>query len=250
MTRHATGSDGAGGVVLADTYAAALEADALGAFAVPRRCKQPIPASIDATALLPAQFRLLCRSLMPRPLEADNLVQGAVKWALRHRHKVSEYLERDDPGERRAGVAALMKVVWRGLESLGRSEKAKLSGYLPEDEWLYTINQIRDVTVALLEGNVDSVESVPEFSRRSPSDPATGGNARAMVVDSQRGLLSLNLQDWDFLTTYLRDLPGGRAGLAEREELSLESLSKKAYRILSKVRAHLGGANPYTGQDN
>ena len=183
-------------------------------------------------------------------IEADDLAQAAMEWALRHPHKVSEYLEREDPGERRAGVAALMKVFWRELESLGRSEKAKLSGYRPEDEWFYTINQIRDVTLALLEGNVDSVDSVPESGRRSPSDPATGGNARAMVVDIQIGLLSLSQSDWDFLTTYLRDQPGDRADLAEREQLSLESLSKKAYRILAKVRTHLGGSSPYARQDD
>jgi hypothetical protein len=183
-------------------------------------------------------------------VEREDLKQSMVEWAIRHPHKIHEYLDREDVGERRGGTAALMQVFWREGDRIARREKAAQSGYRPEDEWFYSIAQIRDAILAILNGQTEHMGVTSESERRSVSDPANGGNARAIVADIMLAMRDLTSEEQFFIQTYVLDEPGGRQMLGELYEMSVDSLSKKAHRLLSKMRAMLGGPSPYTNGDD
>jgi len=144
----------------------------------------------------------------------------------------------------------LMQVFWREGDRLARREKAQQSGYRVEDEWFYSVAQIRDVIVAILNGETENLGVTSEGGRRAPSDPANGGNSRAIVADVMRAMRDLTSEEEFFIETYVLDEQGGRELLAEMSGMSADSLSKKAHRLLVKMRAMLGGPSPYVNDDD
>ena len=147
------------------------------------------------------------------------------------------------------------RTVTKALRNAGerycRAEKAEHEGYVPEDEFFYSIPMVRD----LLQLSFDPDWMVPgsvQLDRVSSGTPANeGGNLMTMVSDVGRALQTLSEHDRGLLTqVYAQKDPDQEiAVLALDWGITTKAADSRVRRILGRLRAALGGPNPNAGGD-
>lgn len=171
----------------------------------------------------------------------DDLRQEMRLHAWKRRSKFAEYLTREDEGKRRAGEAAFMKAMHRVGESYARREKARQDGYDPTDEFFYTNTLVEAVIAAQLHGTLLTPLS---NERRSPTDPAEGGNQIIMMIDVSDAISRLE----PAAQTLLREVFGLQipiTDIAAREGVTQQAIRGRVDRAMRRILWSLGGDNPH-----
>ena len=182
-------------------------------------------------------------------VDRDDIVQELRVWCYEHPHKLMEWLDRDEPPERRRGLSALSKTLFRRGERFCRRQKGALLGYDPkEDEYFYSAAQIRELLGDWLQGWTDHGQ--PEHPKSSnKGDPAEGGNTLATFGDLADAWRCLS-EDYRIVLFLLygevfdtRQQALKRA--ADRLGCSTRTVANRESAALRRMVDLLGGETPY-----
>lgn len=178
-----------------------------------------------------------------RFMEAADIAQELWLWCLTRPSKVTMYLDREEPGERRAGAKAVQKSLYRAGDRLCRKEKAARSGYRVSDEFFYSKALIEALLIAkyndgkLMERGVDT-------NVRVSKSLAEGGDVQAMIVDLEIALDGLSDDTRDMLVEHVvRGV--STTDLAEQLGVSRQAVDQRMTRAMDKMVDSLGGPSPY-----
>lgn len=153
--------------------------------------------------------------------------------------------------EEKHAERTIVKALRNAGERYCRAEKAEHDGYVPEDEFFYSIPMVRD----LLQLSFDPDWMIPgsvQLDRVSSGTPANeGGNLMTMVSDVGRAFQTLSEHDRALLTQVygVKDPDQEIAVLALDWGITTKAADSRVRRILGRLRAALGGPNPNAGGD-
>lgn len=167
----------------------------------------------------------------------DDIRQELRLWSWKKRDKFSTYLVREEEGKRRAGEAAFMKSLARYGDRYCRREKAKLSGYEPEDEFFYTPTLVEALIEAHVQGNGTLAGQVGEV--KQVRDPAEGGNAAVMLIDVAAALERVTPEQ-RILLVQLHGLGWEPKLVASQTGVSLQAVHQRADRAVKALLRVLG----------
>lgn len=151
--------------------------------------------------------------------------------------------------EEKHAERTLVKALRNAGDRYCRQEKAEHEGYVPEDEFFYSIPMVRD----LLQLSFDpdwSAPGTPQLDAVRSGTPANeGGNLMTMVADVGRALQTLSEHDRALLSqVYAQKDPDQEiAVLALDWGVTTKAADMRVRRILGRLRAALGGPNPNAG---
>lgn len=145
---------------------------------------------------------------------------------------------------------SLIKALRRAGERVCRAEKARVVGYVQEDEFFYSVPMVAD----LLSLYFDPEWMIPngiELSRPpSHKPPQEGGNLVVMVADVGKAYESMPLTDQNLLKkVYGRDVVTSDviAGLALDWGITYSAADNRVRRVVGRLRSKLGGPSPWGG---
>lgn len=176
----------------------------------------------------------------------EDIQQECYLWLLQKYDKVVQW--RANYSERHAE-----RTVVRALRNAGerycRKEKAEADGYVVEDEFFYSIPMIAD----LLQLYFDPEWMVPRgidytSPKVSGKPPGEGGDLVVMVADVGRAVEGLPKPDRDLLS----EVYGGKQIVSDAITvkslewgISWSAANSRVRRVVGRVRAALGGPNPW-----
>lgn len=175
-------------------------------------------------------------------VEVEDIRQELMLWAVKHDEKVQEYLDREDPAERRRGLKALSVSMRRHGERVCRRAKAQASGYEPEDEFFYNYGLIRDLVRVVCTGGQLDV-GVTSDRVRAPRDPAEGGNLQAMLADVKRAMNKLTVDEYSLVVDAWGEDVDTRV-LGFQRGVARQSIEERLKRIANRMVQELGGRAP------
>lgn len=188
----------------------------------------------SATKILFARYR--------KYVDFQDVQQTLYLWLLQHYEKVITW--RANYSERHA-ERTVVKALRNAGERYCRTEKAERDGYAVEDEFFYSIPMIAD----LLSLSFDELWRLPkgvDYSEQKPTSPSN--DLVVMVSDVTRALETLPQPDQKLL----RYVYGGKrtpseafAQLGLDWDISPEASYHRVRRVVGRVRAALGGENPW-----
>jgi RNA polymerase sigma factor (sigma-70 family) len=178
--------------------------------------------------------------------EAQDLRQELVLWAYKRPHKINEWLNPDqEPADLKGGIRQLAKSMQREADKYCRHKKARAVGYETRDEYFYNTGIVEEL-IAVLDEMSDDNGAFQARVSGGGSDPATGNNFAATVVDVRRALESLEPQDQLMLEMrYKEQLTFGQ--IATVLELSDTTVHRRVTASLKRMVQFLGGESPWTG---
>jgi DNA-directed RNA polymerase specialized sigma24 family protein len=155
---------------------------------------------------------------------------------------------REEHAEERA-QRTIIKAVRNAGERYCRSEKAERDGYLPEDEFFYSIPMVRDLLVVSFDPHWMAPSSAQLDSVSSGNPSSEGGNLMTMVADVRRAFDTLTPHDRALLERVYRDTDSDQeiAVLALEWDITTKAADMRVRRVLGRLRAALGGPNPNAG---
>jgi hypothetical protein len=147
----------------------------------------------------------------------------------------------------------LVKALRNAGERFCRAEKAEREGYVPDDEFFYSIPMVADLLRLSFDPDWHSPTSprTEEDEYVSPARPATD-NLVVMVADVSRALKTLPLSDQMLLRrAYGPNVETSDviAQLGIEWDITAHAADSRLRRVVGRVRAALGGPSPY-GKDN
>ena len=168
-------------------------------------------------------------------VESDDLRQEVWSWWFgKGRKYVRRYIHAGD-------MAKLGKAVYSQAVNFAEKEKAARSGYRPEDNILYSKQQVKDliplaVDIEAMAGTTPVAQEGP----RAHGNLAEGGDLLASVVDVRRGIDNLALGDRLFLQAcdeyeYDWEL------LGQNYRIQADSADQKFDRIAGRITKYLSG---------
>jgi hypothetical protein len=188
----------------------------------------------SATKILFSRYR--------KYVDFQDVQQTLYLWLLQHYEKVITW--RANYSERHA-ERTVIKALRNAGERYCRTEKAERDGYAVEDEFFYSIPMIAD----LLSLSFDPLWRQPkgvDYSEQRPTSPSN--DLVVMVSDVTSALETLPKPD----QTLLRYVYGGKrtpseafAQLGLDWDISPEASYHRVRRVVGRVRAALGGENPW-----
>lgn len=176
----------------------------------------------------------------------EDVRQELYLWLFQNYEKVEAWrAERDT----RFAERTIIKALRNAGERFCRAEKAESVGYAPEDEFFYSIPMVAD----LLQLYFDPEWMIPPaavYDERTSGGkpPSEGGNLVAMVADVGRAYEALPAPD----KTLLAFVYGGGdpsdhiAALSLDWDITWNAAYSRVRRVVGRVRANLGGPNPWT----
>jgi RNA polymerase sigma factor (sigma-70 family) len=191
--------------------------------------------------------RPLARRFQPH-VDQDDLQMIGVEHALNRHDKVAEFLKRDDPDEAKQGERAFITFLGRHMERKARAEKARVSGYQPEDEYFYRPTMIESLIKVWGTGDYDLAGQVLDPAelggKRRTKVASEGNDLLAMMADVDSAIMRLDERTRDMLTLrFVDELTLARIG--ERYSLSPQRVEQITSRGIRRMVEHLGGRNPY-----
>lgn len=175
-------------------------------------------------------------------VEYADVQQELYLWLLTHYDRTERW--RAEYSEKHA-ERTVVKALRQAGERYCRTEKAERDGYAVEDEFFYSIPMIAD----LLALSFDPLWRVPKgIDYSEQKSPAPGNELIVMVADVSRALETLPEGD----QALLRYVYGGKR--TPREAFIQKSLEwgvsetaayNRVRRVVGRVRAALGGENPW-----
>jgi RNA polymerase sigma factor (sigma-70 family) len=177
-------------------------------------------------------------------VEVDDLRQDLLEWCLRRQDKVREWLGVEDPKEYRLGIKRLSKTLNRRADKFCRKEKAKKLGYLPTDEYFYSIGLIEQLLPFAFKGEVPTKDPAAEFVSNGAGDPATGGGFLATMYDIRLAIGKLTPGEYGILRMRYED--GLKLEqIAEYFDVSDSTVDRRINAAIRKVIKELGGESPW-----
>lgn len=181
-------------------------------------------------------------------IDFDDLKQSACEFAVKKKHKVVEYLDREDRQERKQGEAALIKMLRRHCDRVARKEKAERTGYRPEDEYFYRPAMVENLVKVWGSGEYESAGQVfdpAEMGQKRKRKVASEGNdLLAMMADIDAAMRSLDSRTYGVL--YLRLVDEMKlVEIAKEWEISPQRVDQIVQRGIRKIIEFLGGYTPY-----
>ena len=151
--------------------------------------------------------------------------------------------------EEKHAERTLVKALRNAGDRFCRQEKAEHEGYVPEDEFFYSIPMVRDLLMLSFDPDWMIPGSVQLDAVRSGTPANEGGNLIAMVADVGRALQTLSEHDRALLgQVYSHKDPDQEiAVLALDWGVTTKAADMRVRRILGRLRAALGGPNPNAG---
>jgi hypothetical protein len=168
-------------------------------------------------------------------VEQDDVRQTVWEWWFgKGRKYVRRYIHHED-------WAKLAKAVYSQGVAFAEKEKAARSGYRPEDNIVYSKQQVKDLIPLAIDPDAMAATTpvVPE-GPHAHGNLAEGGNLLASVVDVKRGVQALALADQSFLQAcdqyeYDWEL------LGQNYSIQAESADQKFDRIAARIAKFLSG---------
>lgn len=176
-------------------------------------------------------------------VQVDDVRQELMLWCWKKREKVAEFLIREDKADRKSGVSALMKTLFREGSKYCRREKAAKSGYEISDEFFYSTALIEDLLQVIVHGD-STFASRPSTVGNGGGDPAEGGNLAALLTDVK---IALDQLDPDRKKLLLDIYGEGKPFdvVAAELDVSPQAVRQKAGRAAVQVVRLLGGESPW-----
>ena len=182
-----------------------------------------------------------------RYTEQADIRQAMNEYAWKRKDKVSEYLVREDPIEKKQGYKAFSTFIRRAGERFARKEKAKVLGYELGDEYFYRLE--------LIEGLIKVVGSGEAYLANQVFDPDVhgvqykklaneGNNLAAMIADVSKAMAKLDPRMQGILNSrFTHDLP--LADIAKAWDISPQRVEQLVAKGVRDIADYLGGKNPY-----
>jgi hypothetical protein len=168
-------------------------------------------------------------------VEVDDLAQEvALWWYGRGKKYVNRYIYREE-------LAKLGKAVYKVAVEYAEKEKAARSGYRPEDNVVYSKQQIKDLIPLAID-----IEAMANTTPVAPEGPhakgnlAEGGNLLASVVDVRRGIEKLDPDQRRFLQM-ADDCEYDWELLGTTYEIQADSADQRFDRIAGRIAKFLSG---------
>lgn len=201
---------------------------------------------------IPADFAAVSsatRQLMSRyrqHVSYEDVQQECFVWLIANYHKVESWREQQEHAEK-----TIVKALRNAGERYCRAEKAEHDGYLPEDEFFYSIPMVRDLLSLSFDPDWMMPGSVQLDAVRSGTPSNEGGNLMTMVSDVRRCFDRLAPHDRELLSRVYdtRDPDQEIAVLALEWDVTTKAADMRVRRTLGRLRAALGGPNPAAGGD-
>lgn len=179
-------------------------------------------------------------------VDFEDVQQELYCWLLQKYDKVVDWRERLDTQH---AERTIVKALRNAGEKYCRQEKAEREGYSPDDEFFYSLPMVADLLVLYFDPDWMMPNGQDFTASTSGGRPASeGGNLPAMVSDIGRGLKALPRPDSELL----RRVYGGSnsaadeiAALACEWDVSFSAANSRVRRVIGRLRAALGGADPY-----
>ena len=169
------------------------------------------------------------------------------EYAWKRKDKVSEYLEREDPIEKKQGYKAFSTFIRRAGERYARKEKAKALGYELGDEYFYRLD--------LIESLIKVVGSGESYLANQVFDPDVhgvkvkrlaneGNNLVALVADVSKAMSKLDPRMQGILNSrFVNDMP--LADIAKAWDISPQRVEQLVAKGVKDIANILGGKSPY-----
>lgn len=188
------------------------------------------------------------RQLMSRyrgHVSFEDVQQECYVWLIANYHKVMTWRE-----EREHAEQTLVKALRNAADRYCRAEKAEHDGYLPEDEFFYSIPMVRDLLILSFDEDWMMPGSAQLDAVRSGTPSSEGGNLMTMVADVRRALGTLTPHDRELLARVYdtKDPDQEIAVLALEWDVTTKAADMRVRRTLGRLRAALGGPNPNAGE--
>lgn len=188
-----------------------------------------------------------CFSRYRRYVTYEDVQQQLYVWLLMHHHKAQEW--RSKYSEKHA-ERTLVKALKNEGERYCRAEKAEAEGYEVADEYFYSIPMIADLLQLALDPTWMEPKGIDYTAiKGTGGKPASeGGDLIVMVADVSSAFDGLQRADQELL----RYVYGSRRSPADaiaRKSLewgvSQSAAYNRVYRVVGRIRASLGGENPW-----
>lgn len=173
----------------------------------------------------------------------EDVQQECYLWLWQNHHRADAWREKY---EEKHAERTLTKALRNAGERYCRAEKAEHEGYVPEDEFFYSIPMVRDLLMLSFDPDWMAPGAPQLDAVRSGTPSNEGGNLMAMVADVGRALQTLSEHDRELLTrVYNQTDPDQEiAVLALEWDVTTKAADMRVRRILGRLRAALGGPNP------
>ena len=183
-------------------------------------------------------------------VEADDIKQECLQWALTRTDYITEQLSVDDEEQRKHNEQRIAWQMKRAAERYARKEKANKSGYQTGDEAYYenaTLAQLLPFVIAsIIDGTVleQAQEMIRDGQPKGSSSPAEGGNLLATLIDIKKAYTKLDEKDQTILVLrYHESLTLAQiAAILDCHTATADRRSTSALRRLNNI---LGGESPY-----
>jgi len=143
---------------------------------------------------------------------------------------------------------SLIKALRRAGERVCRAEKAQAVGYAPEDEFFYSVPMVADLLSLYFDPNWMIPNGLELSQPPAHKPPQEGGNLVVMVADVGKAYELMPQTDKVLLKkVYGRDVVSSDAiaGLALDWGITYSAADNRVRRVVGRVRAKLGGPNPW-----
>ena len=173
----------------------------------------------------------------------EDVWQECWLWLFQNYTKAQGWREKYEPVH---AERTLVKALRNAGERYCRAEKAEHEGYVPEDEFFYSIPMVRDLLILSFDPEWMHPGAPQLDAVRSGTPANEGGNLMAMVADVGRALQTLSEHDRALLTRVYdqKDPDQEIAVLALDWDVTTKAADSRVRRILGRLRAALGGPNP------
>ena len=182
-----------------------------------------------------------------RFVELEDVKQAMNEYAWKRKDKVSEYLEREDPIEKKQGYKAFSTFIRRSGERFARKEKAKALGYELGDEYFYRLDLIESLIKVVGSGEAYLANQVfdPDVHGVKVKRLANeGNNLIAMVADVSKAMAKLDPRMQGILNSrFAQDMP--LADIAAAWDISPQRVEQLAAKGVKDIADILGGKSPY-----
>lgn len=183
-------------------------------------------------------------------VEYADIQQEMYLWLFKNYHKAQEW--RSEYSEKHA-ERTLIRALRNAGERYCREEKAHRDGYMPEDEFFYSIPMVADLLQLYFDGHWMIPPALEMTKTSGGKPPSEGGNLMTMVADVGRAYEALPAPD----KTLLKNVYGGTrpvndaiAILSIQWDCSQSAANSRIRRVVGRVRAALGGPAPYRKDDD
>lgn len=176
----------------------------------------------------------------------EDVQQELYLWLLQHTDRANSW--RANYSEKHA-ERTLIKALRNAGERYCRTEKAEQIGYAPEDEFFYSIPMIADLLAMSFDPEWMVPSGIDYTSPRRRGRPASEGDERpTMVADVTRAYEKQPEADQKLLRFVYggsRTTSDAIACLSIRWGCSQSAANSRVRRVVGRIRATLGGENPW-----